>query len=260
VRQLAILFLLASCGRYNFDTTIADGGDGDANGAQLSCSAVRQRDTAAPNGVYVIAPSPQSDAFNAFCDMKSQGGGWALVAKIDGNINDSTWNHDSPNWTDATVFDRGNGPDLSEVNAKYQGYGAIAFTEVLLRFKTAAGTGEVTMALSPGSILSARSMASLMSTPLQTTVGLAQRRSAWIDAMTGVTVQDFCRDEGVLRTSRPDLTKARLGIVFNETGDCETNDSAIGVGIKIDFYGCQLAAGACDGTNTNPAFAWLFVR
>jgi hypothetical protein len=149
------------------------------------------------------------------------------------------------------------GPDLSEVEAKYRSYTEVAFTELLLRFKTSAGTGELTVPLG------ARSTAVLLSTPIQASIGLTQRRAAWISAVSGsnVSVPDNCIDEGALRRADdPNYATVRLGSLFNNEADCITVDTAIGIGLLSPGIPCKGPAGVYGSDVYSPAFAWLFVR
>jgi hypothetical protein len=74
-------------------------------------------------------------------------------------------------------------------------------------------------------------------------------------------MQSNCIDEGVLRTSLlGDHSIARLGVLYNNEPNCESNDSAIGLGLFHEFYGCEVTAGWCNGSSRTGVFAWLFVR
>lgn len=72
----------------NLDASGSDLGTSPSTPA-LSCLAIKQGDPTVADGVYWIDPNGGStgDAFQIWCDMTSDGGGWTLVSKSNGSNN-----------------------------------------------------------------------------------------------------------------------------------------------------------------------------
>jgi len=52
-------------------------------GIYVSCKKLKEKDPNLPNDIYTI--NPGNEAFEVYCDMTSDGGGWSLVASYKGN-------------------------------------------------------------------------------------------------------------------------------------------------------------------------------
>ena len=95
--------------------------------AGASCKSILDGNQGAPSGVYWLNPSG-SKAYEAYCDMTSNGGGWTLVLKANGpeyEYHASIWDEDN--------VDNESSPDTSWSNAKYQAFNDLDATELLLK-------------------------------------------------------------------------------------------------------------------------------
>ncbi len=215
-------------------------------GVQRSCFHIRAQraqlaDGAAGSAVYDLN---DGTAYQAFCDMQNDGGGWTLVMKIDGN--DDEFDFDDTRWTNATLLaeDAANAPDLVGGNtsgaweSKLQSYLSVKVDELRVGFAPrTSGTRAFTF-VSPSLVVGgpAASMQALMSANSSAFVSItAPSKAQWLAADAAFALDTNCDRRGInVREDGGAITGAeprvRIGILSNGEGNCDSPDTFVGVG------------------------------
>jgi hypothetical protein len=225
-----------------------------------SCLELKTAVPASPSGIYTIDPDGAGgvDAFQAYCDMTNDGGGWTLTLKADGN--NATFNYDAALWTDASVFGT---PDLDTTEAKLQSFNGLAFTNVRASMIVDATTRSVVIPAASASL------STLFSGGFTLT---ALGRDVW-KGLVGPTasLQTQCNQEGfntVTPAGAGGWPRTRIGIVSNQEADCNSPDSRIGIGGSGATCGGNAGITVGDVAGCSPdngdvnivGFGYVFVR
>ena len=101
-----------------------------ADCAALSCDEVASMGYGTGDGPYWIDPDGNG-AFEAYCDMTTDNGGWTLVAKIESGSN-SQWSYDATTWTTTGTNFNVSDFNLTANEAKYATFDTVAMEEIRL--------------------------------------------------------------------------------------------------------------------------------
>ena len=214
----------------------------------FSCLTLKTERPDAEDGLYWINPvGGSTPAFQVFCDMTTDGGGWTLVMKLDGAL--PTFNYESEAWgTHATHqaeqpnFDRNETKNLaySEVPLTQLRMGMLDDEDTLRWMNADVEADSLFAVLFSGSYIATR-----------------HTREEWFAMVPNPSAQDHCNRSGFNNALR-----VRIGMVFNQEEDCRSPDSWIGFGLTGDSASVGNFADerwSPEARNT-ATFGYLFVR
>ncbi len=233
--------------------------DMDSCALPPNCKALLANNPDAGNGVYSLDPDGDGGkaAFDAYCDMETDGGGWTLALKADGTK--LTFNYNSGYWGNASIFNKDEA-DLDRTEAKLETWNSVPFTEVMMGMEQPIGNmgnldlKYVMIPIDKPSLFSIFNGGKFV----PSNIG----RNAWKSLITGSSLQPNCNREGFNNAPR-----TRIGIFSNQENDCNSPDSYIGIGNLGN--GCGVAEArvgnmaSCSADNGNKSlvgFGVLFVR
>ncbi len=214
------------------------GGEGDGC---VSCAEIERFHPDLPSGVYTIDPAggDPEDAFDVWCELEADDGGWTLAMKLDGG--QPTFLYDSALWTTAGTHRPEDA--THEIPQMKSRPNAELGLSAHRQGKQEADGPLRTLVLEhrAGSLLEVFQGGGLVPTALG--------RDAWRSLLADGSLQPHCNEEG-FNAGRPgDYARVRIGIVGNNEDQCDSPDSRIG------FGGAGIGCGQ-DGTNAcgNEAF------
>ncbi len=192
--------------------------------AYVSCMAWLVASPGSPSGVYNLVDTTGA-VYQAYCDMVSGdgtdggvAGGWTLALKIDGT-NTSALDYDDPLWTNEVALGADQ-PDLDTREAKLPSFWSVPMTELrvgMIEDGTTRWLG-VPLAFPSGPV---SLLYVIQNGAPQTMLG----RSAWEGLLAVGSLQTNCAWEGIDADSL-----VRIGIVADDSGDCQSPDSFLGFG------------------------------
>lgn len=225
----------AQCPGYRCDTQAA---------CSHWASCVELRDAGAPSGVYEIDPG--TGVIDVYCDSDADDGGWALLLKADGR--ETTFRYDAEIWTNDTLLAEA-ANDPSTVEAKLPAFLSLDVQELRVVMITGAETRSLVTRMNEEGPRPLRGWLSMAGK------GTNSRAADWISLVPGAELQPNCNRNGLnVLHNNGCCAKVRIGIVTNNEGNCDTPDSALGVGLTQVFYGC--AGLPNSATETTVGLAW----
>jgi hypothetical protein len=178
-----------------------------------SCKAILDAGNSVGDGVYSIDPDGTGgdEPFEVYCDMTTDGGGWTLILKADG---DSTLCYASSYWEDSSLLNE-TSLDLNPGNAKYKSF-------TTLKVSTMRGCLD-------GYCFAKDFDAS--KTGQEIFSGGSDINSGHPGFGTGDnwSTQPNCQNFGI--NTPYNYERTRFGYTANQENDCNTNDTAIGFGV-----------------------------
>ena len=241
-------------------------------GVTTSCAALHAAQPTLPSGVYSIKPDGAAGpkpAFDVWCDMTGDGGGWTLILKADGT--QPTFVYEAAAWLDASTLNVDHPAFDDGFEAKLESYNSVPVTEVRVGLQSPVKSGQYRYLVLP--LPSAYPSFGAMMAP-DVLVPTAAGRAAWLGLIPGSTLQPDCL-EGFNAIKASYATRVRIGILGDQEGEnCADPDSFLGVGAdnqpcmwlgNLDVNSTTSGASACwnpghfDITVT-PAYAAVFVR
>ncbi|MBL8603385.1 MAG: hypothetical protein JNK72_15780 [Myxococcales bacterium] len=244
-------------------TDVCNGRDDNCNGSvdevyaalPTSCSQVNRT---TPTGLFRVDPDGTGpiSAYDAFCEMTANGGGWSLALKADGRA--TTFSYDAGYWTNTALLNN-TVLNNSFTESKYPIFVNSPFNQVMLQMNTGGSFNALTQNVSAYASLQALFGSG-------TYVGSTAGRNNWLALLPNASLQPNCNREGF--NNNLTYQRIRFGILGNNENDCASPDSRIGIGGNGNYCGSldDLSVGQtarCGGSNGDTdirSFGYMFVR
>lgn len=167
-----------------------------------------------------------------------------------------TFEYNSPLWTNNETFNVEAGLDgLTEVQTKLASYYATSFANICLGMKVDYITKWIKLNYTGHSLYSVIADENYHATNLGS--------SQWMSLMENSKMQTYCNMEGFNMRFAGSNTHVRIGLVANNEIGCNSPDSVIGFGIKIDNWANRLTWSSGNVFfiySRIPSFGYIFVQ
>ncbi len=177
-----------------------------------SCKEILENGFSIGDGIYTIDPDGldgDNEPFKVYCDMITDGGGWTLIMKTNG---DSTFKYTSSYWTNTVLYNE-NDLSMDNTNAKYNSYSTIKVTKL---------RGYMDNYNFYKNFDASKTALEIFSGAEDVVTGHPGIKSSW-------SVQPYCKHFGI--NTHWQYRQARFGYVSNQENDCNSLDTAIGFGL-----------------------------
>jgi len=126
-----------TCSQCEPDCPVNCGPDGCGGlcGMCESCKSILDFGGAQGDGVYQLDPDGVGvgePAYDAYCDMTTNGGGWTLVAKLT-NSDDENWMWNKPIWNSNTLLNEADFDVTQDQDAKFRAWNDVVSEAILIR-------------------------------------------------------------------------------------------------------------------------------
>jgi len=181
-----------------------------------SCAEILLHFPGSVDGVYTIAPGTTMP-FSAVCDMTRDGGGWTLLLKA---TDKAILGYSASAWTDASLL---NATELNTQpgDAKYQSFLSLPVTTLRGELDGFTYTKDFA-SMTPQKIFAGSSDVAFDFSNFN------WGQSKW-------STQPHCQIFGV--NTPYEHARTRFGWSANEQGNCDNNDTAIGLGLMVESSG-----------------------
>ena len=235
--------------------------------AQPSCFHVVARDAASGDGVYSLVDGV--DAYDAWCDMQHDGGGWTLVLKAAGS--DDEWNFSEERWSDNSVLAEDAATHARLVvganrgldgESKLRSFSSVKVDELRIGFAaetTAAASFSFAPDMQPAAgAQTAPSLRALIGGSNEMTIFLTPDSDGWLSVDSDFALDDGCLRNGInveASRNRGPIDRVRIGVVASKDAACANGSSFIGVGSQVK--GNVVGNGGAEASSRHAA---VFVR
>eukprot|EP00795_Rhopilema_esculentum_P016945 gene16945-8438_t len=182
---------------------------------------------------------------NHYCYMNQLdncgGGGWTLVMKADGSK--STFQASAAYWTTDNVYQT-NGLVSSPsdvIEAKFPAFNSLKFKKICIGVKNGNKVQWQRIPVAGDSLRKIFQSESF----IPTNIG----RGRWKSLVTSSSLQHHCNREGINVKNNLGHMLARIGIIGNNENECNTPDSALGIGLQERKIGCDGEQGPVSSGN-----------